>query len=144
FISELNSKFGQSIIKGGKKGTHTWVHPLLFVDIALNIDIKLKIEVYQWIYDELLKYRNDSGDSYKKMCTSLFNNCTNKSNFHRSITKTAELIKSACNVEKWETASEDKLKLRDKIHENISLLCDVLRDNNQAIRIGIIKAIEQK
>ena len=27
------------------------------------------------------------------------------------------------------------------LHENIALLCDVLRDNNQAIRIGIEKAI---
>jgi len=34
-----------------------------FIDLALAIDSKLKIEVYKWLYDELLKYRNGFGDS---------------------------------------------------------------------------------
>jgi hypothetical protein len=143
FIQEMSNQFGEVIeTKKGQKGG-TWVHPFICIDLALSIDPTLKIEVYKWLYDELLKYRNDSGDSYKKMCGALFDNCSNKSNFHRGISKTAEMIKNACKVMDWQKASEEQLKLRDKIHYNISLLCDILRDNNQAIRIGILKALEQ-
>jgi hypothetical protein len=142
FIDELKEQFGEVYKSQRGRGKHTWVHPYLFIDIALAIDPKLKIEVYRWIYDELLKYRNDSGNSYKKMCGALYENCANKSTFHRGVAKTAQMIQSACHVKDWQKADENQLKLRDKIHENIALLCDVLRDNNQAIRIGILKAIE--
>ena len=144
FLTELKSQFGEVIkSKRGKTGER-WAHPFVIIDLALNIDPKLKVEVYKWLYDEMIKYRNDSGDSYKKMCGALFENCNNKSNFHRGVSQTALMIQNACKVKNWNEASEDQLKLRDKIHENISLLCDVLRDNNQAIRIGILKAIELK
>lgn len=141
FLTELKSQFGEVIkSKRGKTGER-WAHPFVIIDLALNIDPKLKVEMYKWLYDELLKHRNNSGDSYKKMCGALFENCSNKSIFHRGISKTADMIKEACKVHDWETATEDQLKLRDRIHNNIALLCDVLRDNNQAIRIGILKAI---
>jgi hypothetical protein len=141
FLKELKVQFGDVIqSKKGKTGER-WAHPFVVIDLALAIDPKLKVEMYKWLYDELLKYRNDSGDSYKKMCGSLFENCSNKSNFHRGISKTADLIKAACKVEDWQKATETQLKLRDRIHENIALLCDVLRDNNQAIRLGISKAL---
>lgn len=141
FVKEMEYQFG--VVTQTKRGATggTWVHPFILIDLALAIDPKLKIEVYRWIYDELIKYRNDSGDSYKKMCGSLFANCSNQSKFHRGIKTTANMIKDACGVKDWQAATESQLKLRDKIHENISLLCDVLRDNNQAIRIGISKSL---
>ena len=143
FLKELKSQFGEIIVsKRGKTGER-WVHPFVIIDLALNIDPKLKVEMYKWLYDELLKHRNDSGDSYKTMCGYLFENCTNKTNFHRGVSKTAVLIQNACGVKDWQNANESQLKLRNKIHENISLLCDVLRDNNQAIRLGIEKALIQ-
>jgi hypothetical protein len=143
FIEELETQFGKVKINSKGKNQHTWVHPFLFIDIALAINPKFKVEVYSWIFDSLLKFRNNSGDSYKRMCGALYQNCGNKSNFHRGVSKTALMIQEACNVSDWQKATEDQLKLRDKIHDNIALLCDVLRDNNQAIRIGIIKAINQ-
>jgi hypothetical protein len=145
FLKVLEYQIGKPAIisKRGKTGER-WAHPFAFIDLALNINPQLKIEVYTWIYDQLIKYRNDSGDSYKKMCGALYENCSNKSNFHRGVSSTAHLIQKACGVVNWQTATEEQLKLRDKIHDNISLLCDVLRDNNQAIRIGITKAINNK
>ena len=142
FINEMAKEYGKVIET--KKGVNggTWLHPFIAIDLALAIDPKLKIEVYKWLYDELLKYRNNSGDSYKKMSGALFVNCSNKSNFHRGIIATAKLIQEACGVDNWQNATESQLKLRDRIHENIALLSSVLRDNNQAIRIGIIKSKE--
>lgn len=142
FINELESQLKVSV-KSATRGrnANTWLHPYLFIDLALVISPKLKIEVYSWLYDELLKYRNDSGDSYKKMCGALYDGCKNKSIFHKGITTTAKLIKDACDVKDWQSATESQLKLRDRMHENISLLCDVLRNNDQAIKLGIKKAI---
>lgn len=141
FIAELESQFGTVKTVARGRGKHTWVHPFLFIDLALAINPKLKIEVYSWLYDHLLKYRNDSGDSYNKMSGALYNNCKNKASFQRSMILTARIIKNAIGVKDWQHATQDELKLRDKVQENIALLCDVLRDNNQAIMLGINKTI---
>lgn len=141
FIVELEKEYGKIKISGRGRGNHTWVHPFLFIDMALAIDPKLKIEVYKWLYDSLLKYRNSSGDSYKKMSGALYINAINKVNYTNELKECAREIKSACGVKDWETANENQLELRDRIHENISLLCDLL-PNEDSIRIGIKKALE--
>jgi hypothetical protein len=142
FISQLEKNIGDKAKKAqrGRYAT-TWIHPYLFIDLALLISPELKIEVYSWLFDELIRYRNDSGDSYKKMAGALWENCSNKSKFHEGIRTTAKMIKISIGVKDWESATEDQLRLRDKIHENIALLCDVLRDNNQAVKLGINKTI---
>lgn len=142
FLTELQIQYGEVIkSKKGKTGER-WVHPYVLIDIALNINPKLKVEMYKWIFDELIKARNNSGDNYKMMAGALYVNTTNKSQFHLGISKTAELIKQACCVTDWNCATEDQLKKRDKLHNNIALLCSVLRDNNQAIRIALEKINE--
>lgn len=141
FISALEKEYGKIKISGRGRGNHTWVHPFLFIDMALAISPTLKIEVYKWLYDSLLKYRNNSGDSFKKMSGALYLNASNKSLFTREIQEYSREIKSACNVNDWETANEGQLELRDRIHENIALLCDVLNNNVDAVRIGIKKAL---
>lgn len=141
FFEEMEAQYGKCIVATKGKNGATWVHPFIFIDLALSIDPKLKIEAYSWIHDELVKARNNSGDSYKLMCGALYENCSNKTKFHRGVSNTAILIQKACGVEDWNKATENQLKKRDKIHENITLLASVLRDNNQAIRIGIEKVI---
>lgn len=139
FISSLEKRFGVVKIAGRGRGTSTWVHPYIFIDLALAINPELKVEVYTWMYDHLLEYRNDSGDSYKKMCGYLYAGESNKTRFPKYIFDVAEQIREACGVSDWQKANEQQLKMRDKIHENICLLCDVLRDNDQAVRLGIDK-----
>ena len=144
FIEELQKTESVVISKGKLKNSTTWVHPLLFIDIALSIDPKFKVHVYSWIMDELLKYRNDSGDSYKKMCGALYEKTSDKSRFHKNISSLAVYIKNAIKVDDWNKATEEQLKMRDKIHNNIYLLCSVLADPKQAIRIGVEKALNDK
>lgn len=140
FVSALEAKYGDvKISSRGRNGT-TWVHPYLFIDMALSISPELKIEVYSWIYDHLIQYRNDSGDSYKKMAGALYTSYPNKSKFPFYIAKIADEIKKSCRVDNWQEAGEEKLKLRDKIHENIALLSDLL-PTDDAVRIGIKKAL---
>ena len=147
FITELEAKFGTVKIAGKGRGKHSWVHPLLFIDIALALNPKLKVEVYEWLFDHLIRNRNESGDSYKKMCGALYAHCSAKTHFNQDIKVLANFIKTHCGLKEnqaWETASEVQLKLRDRIHENIALLADVLNNNKEAIRIGIVKAMEIK
>lgn len=139
FISEIEKKFGVAKTATRGRNGHTWVHPLLFIDMALALSPKLKIEVYEWLFDHLIKFRNESGDSYKKMCGALWFRTTNKRNFTNDIKKVASIIKNECNVKDWQQASEEQLRLRDRIHENIALLADVLNNNREAVRLGVQK-----
>lgn len=140
FISELEQHYGKVIIsRVGAKGGR-WFHPYLAIDLALAISPKLKVEVYKWLYDELLKYRNNSGNSYQRMAGALFERTKSKSTFSRDISKLALIIKNECGVKDWESATEEQLRLRDKIHDNIALLVQVMNNLKEAIRIGIYQA----
>lgn len=141
FIAELEREYGKVKISGRGRGNHTWVHPFLFIDMALAISPTLKIEVYKWLYDSLLKYRNNSGDSFKKMSGALYLNASNKSLFTKDIQDYSREIKKACKVDNWENVTEYQLELRNRIHENISLLCDLI-DNDRAVKLGIKKALD--
>lgn len=137
FIAELESKYG--VVKKTGRGANggTWVHPLLFIDIALAINPKLKVEVYEWLFDKLIKYRNDSGDTYKEMCAALATRTGNLRDFPKSISKVAEYIKVKVGVKDWQTASEKQLEQRDKIHLAIRLYCKVLTNPNEAVRLAV-------
>lgn len=142
FMAELEKRFGEVKKSARGKGTHTWMHPLLFIDMALAISPKIKIETYEWMFDQLIKFRNDSGDSYKAMCGTLFARAKCKTYFYHYVQDVAKKIKLACGVDDWNTASEDQLRLRDKLHNDIALLADVLNNNDEAVRIAILKAVK--
>lgn len=137
FINELNNKYDIVISKGKSKNSKTWVHPLLFIDIALAINPKLKVEVYEWLFDNLIKFRNDSGDSYKEMSSAIWQRFQNKREFPKYITRVANYIKRSCNVDDWQQATEEQLKLRDKIHYSIKTLTNVLTNTDEAVRLGV-------
>ena len=141
FMKTLEAKYGKVKTLGkGKKGGTIWVHPLLFLDIALWINPHLKMEVYEWLLDNLLQFRNESGDSYKKMCGALYVVAKNKAKFNHNIQLVARRIKLECEVKDWNNATEEQLKLRDKMHDYISFACDMLKNANDAIEVGIAKA----
>ena len=138
FLLELEKKYNTKCkIVGRGAGSNTWVHPLLFIDIALAINPKLKIEVYEWLFDHLIKYRNQSGDSYKEMCGSLYNLHTNKKEFPAFMSKVANNIRVSLGVNKWEKATQEQLKKRDQIHIAIKLFSNVLSNVDEAVRLGI-------
>lgn len=138
FMEEIENRYNTKVkINSKGKNGHTWVHPLLFIDMALDISPTLKIEVYEWIFDKLIQFRNDSGDSYKEMCGALYTRCTNLKQFPVKITEIANTIKAAVGAKDWETATHKQLEHRDNIHKSIKLLCRVLTDIDQILRIAI-------
>ncbi len=142
FINELEAKFNTKVVLSARgRMASTWVHPLLFVDIALAISPKLKIEVYEWIFDSLLKNRNNSGDSYKEMASALWNRHTNHREFPIFISKVADYIRNQIGVNDWNEATKEQLELRDKIHVAIKLYCNVLTNPKEAVRLGVAEYI---
>lgn len=142
FIKELEDRYGEVKVSSKGRNGNIWIHPYLFIDLALAISPTLKVEVYTWLFDHLLEYRNDSGDSYKKMAGALYTRISNKREFANLIENVAIQIKKATGVDDWQTADEKTLKKRDKMHEYISLLSDIL-PVNEAVRLGIIKALKE-
>ena len=138
FMSEIEKSEGVVPIKT-KRGKYggTWMHPLLFIDLALAISPKLKLEAYKWLHDELLKHRNNSGESYKRMTGALYDRFGDKFRFNRYIPTVAMRIQDACGVSDWQHATSEQLEMRDKIHNNIALLTSVLRDCDKAVEYGI-------
>jgi hypothetical protein len=130
--------------KRGKNGG-TWVHPILFVDMAMWYSPILKVRILGWVIDGLLNVRSESGDSFKVMCSILSREFPTEFNSTISYMKVANQIASACKVgtqkNKWQTASEDQLILRDKIQENITLLADMSPNVGTCVSKSISKAL---
>ena len=87
FASEKTNEFVQTIMakedlhtpkmvyvksrasRGDSAGT--WMHPMLFIDFAMWINPSFKYDVLKFVYDQMIKYRNDAGDAYKKLANSV-------------------------------------------------------------------------
>lgn len=62
----LNREKSPYLASRGKNGG-TWMHPLMFVDFAMWLNPVFKVKVLKFVYDQMLKYRNDAGDAYKEL-----------------------------------------------------------------------------
>lgn len=143
FVSSLEKKIGvPAVIKGRRgRGHCTWVHPYVMLKVAFAMSPDIEVEVYSWLYDELIKYRDQSGDSYKKMCGALHAKFRNRALFGEFAIESANKIRFACKVVEWNSATEAQLKLRDRIHDTIAIVADVIDDPNAAVKLGIIRAL---
>ncbi len=53
------------------RGGGTWMHPLLFIDFAMWLNPTFKVKVLKFVYDQMLKYRNEAGEAYKELGTAM-------------------------------------------------------------------------
>ena len=53
------------------RGGGTWMHPILFVKFAMWLNPRFEVQVIKFVYDQMLKYRNDACDAYKELGTSI-------------------------------------------------------------------------
>lgn len=45
----------------------TWMHPVLFIDFAMWINPTFKYDVIKFVYDEMIRYRNEAGNAYLEL-----------------------------------------------------------------------------
>jgi len=69
FLHARNSVYVKSRASRGINAG-TWMHPYLFIDFSLWINPKFKLEVIKFVYDELIKQRNNAGDNYILLSSS--------------------------------------------------------------------------
>ena len=67
-ISEENLNTRNSVyLKSRGKNGGTWMHPLLFIDFAMWLNPSFKVKVLKFVYDQLILFRNEAGDSYQEL-----------------------------------------------------------------------------
>lgn len=109
------------------RGGGTWMHPLLFIDFAMWLNPRFKYHVLKFVYDNLIQFRNDSGDGYIKMCEAIYSRFNNSQrSFQEFIKGFAAGIKQACGVKDWEHATEAQLAKRQRIHDVAFMLCELV------------------
>lgn len=55
----------------GKYNGGTWMHPIMFIDFAMWLNPSFKVQAIKFVYDQMLKYRNDAGDAYKELSSAV-------------------------------------------------------------------------
>lgn len=84
FLEALNEEIAQTEISAmaiiEKKGRNTskgrtkdevWMHPYLFIDFAMWLNPKFKLQVIKFVYDQLIEQRTLAGDNYKTLSSSI-------------------------------------------------------------------------
>lgn len=134
-------------VKKSAKGRYggTWVHPILFADMAMWYSPELKVKILKWVMDGLLDVRDNSGDSYKKMASALKQSFPGEFS-PLKMAEVANTIAAECRVgngsERWQKASEEQLSKRDRIQDAVSLIADMCPNIGTAINKAIHKTAQ--
>lgn len=141
---QLSSDLDMDRIKTTRRGKMggTWVHPILFMDMAMWYSPEFKVKIIGWVVDNLVGVRNDSGDSYRSMCDALTTNYPEQMGESIVYARIASRIAAACGVPVggWETATVEQLERRDRIHKNAILLAGVAKSMPDCVNHAIAKA----
>lgn len=58
-------------MKEGKTPDKVWMNPLLFIKFAMWINPTFEVKVLRFVYDEMIRYRNEAGDAYKELSSAV-------------------------------------------------------------------------
>lgn len=121
----------------------TWVHPLLLVKLGMWYSPKFEVRVLKWAMDNLCMARDDSGDTNKAMNVALDESYPEEMKRPYAYASVARKIADACGVctskDKWEKATEDQLKLRTKIQDNIIVLAGMASNAGECVTLAVRK-----
>ena len=56
---------------GSRNPAKVWMHPYLFIKFAMWINPRFEVKVIKFVYDQLIEYRNEAGNAYKEMSSSV-------------------------------------------------------------------------
>lgn len=105
----------------------TWMHPLLFIDFAMWINPEFKYDVLKFVYDQLVEYRNQAGNSYRRMCERIAQ-VSKKGDIPKNISSIAKAVnivvygiheKQMRNKQAEESSMRELVKLQEMIIELI-------------------------
>jgi hypothetical protein len=136
----------KTVTRGRNGGT--WIHPLLFVDLAMWINPEFKVKVLKWVLDGLMESRDNSGDSFKAMNAAIKENYPNQATAEIYI-KIAGVISRACGVyeigaDRWQLATKEQIERRDRIHVRIATYADVVDNVVDCVNKAVAKELNVK
>lgn len=136
FLSVLNEEIAQSensdmaIIE--KKGRNTktgrskdeiWMHPYLFIDFAMWLNPKFKLQVIKFVYDQLIQQRHLAGDNYKTLSSSLVK--LKGYSFSEVATALQWIVYGKTGKNLRQTATEEQLAELAAIQEKLAFAIDM-------------------
>ena len=100
----------------------TWVHPYLFVKLAMWINPKFELQVIKFVYDELIKQRNDAGDNYISLSTSGMK--LKGYNFREVATAMQWIVFNKVGKNLRQSATQEELKEMSELEKQLAYLID--------------------
>ena len=107
-ISEenLNTQNSAYLKSRGKNGG-TWMHPILFIKFAMWLNPRFEVQVIKFVYDQMIKYRNNAGDAYRELGSSM-GKIVGKSFMPVAMTKVSQAINYVVFGEHYTAVRNDK------------------------------------
>mgnify|MGYP006288573839 CR=1 FL=1 len=119
-------------VRGGKV-QGTWMTPLLFIDFAMWLNPTFKVKVLKFVYDELIRYRNEAGDAYREMSSAIQKIVPRNDMGYRM-----KEVAKALNYIVYGT-HESGIRNTRAEEEKARELCDLERDVAKLINKGFVK-----
>lgn len=115
----------------------TWMHPILFIKFAMWLNPRFEVQVIKFVYDQMLKYRNDAGDAYKEL-SSAINSIVPNTFMPQAMRKIGEALN-------YVVFNEHEQMLRNKkgSEESMRELFELERRLAENINDGLINNFEQ-
>lgn len=133
FLAELEKEVGTNPYIKSTKANSGWIHPFFAIKMLTHFNPRFEVQVYKWLWDYLIQNRIKSGDSYVKMCGSLYAYTTQKAKFQQSIKTLSKNIREHFGVDTWNNATQEQLKLRDELQTNIADFAKTLNNAYQGL-----------
>ena len=138
-IKEENLNGGNSpyLTSRGKYSGGTWMHPILFIKFAMWLNPRFEVQVIKFVYDQMLKYRNDAGDAYREL-SSAINSIVPNTFMPQAMRKIGEALN-------YVVFNEHEQMLRNKkgSEESMRELFELERRLAENINDGLINNFEQ-
>lgn len=55
----------------GQEPNDYWMHPLLFIDFAMWLNPRFKLQVLKFVKDQLIEFRHGAGDNYRELSSAV-------------------------------------------------------------------------
>ncbi len=119
-LHDRNSVYVKSRASRGEMAG-TWMHPYLFIKLAMWLSREFEVSVIRFVTDNLLFFRNEAGDKYRPFCSAIAS--LSEDVDYSLISKTLNLIvfgrhKSGIRQD----ATEEELKDLAILEEKITML----------------------
>lgn len=134
---KLTSRNSVYVTSKGRYQGGTWMHPILFIKFSMWLNPRFEVQVIKFVYDQMIKYRNDAGDAYREL-SSAINTIVPNTFMPQAMRKIGEALN-------YVVFNEHEPMLRNKkgSEESMRELFELERRLAENINDGLIKDFEQ-